>query len=350
MESIYDVVLKKKQEVSLITCNPMLNAMDLEYCKLLDSLASTDAFVAKRVGICLKELKLAGGIDFNGHYLTAFDAFNEAVTYYDLQQRGMIVHNIPETSKSTPDFEVEFTYKEYDGKQITEKVLLEVKTLAFANGNLEYRKAQEAAFESNLSLEEQSKNGRRICTADYCIMPLGDSNTGLTFEIEELIKKICNNIKEKQFNYGNGKDTILYVDLGQLMYPFKEEECMPVYPDVLKHFSACGRLWMVAFGREGDRIFSWPEFEGKGNFDDDLHISGIMNSYDYIKGIIFSSGSEKGKRKLYGLYRYKEAEMKTAIFINKVCDFMNDDMNTNGYLFFEKLEDGLKKRYGGVKI
>ena len=102
MESLYEAVLKKKQEVSQITCNPTLGAMDLDYCKILDSLVPTDGFVASRVKSCLKELELAGSFEFNGHYLSAFDAFNEAVTYYDLQQRGFNVRGIPEASSSTP--------------------------------------------------------------------------------------------------------------------------------------------------------------------------------------------------------------------------------------------------------
>ena len=321
MESLYEAVLKKKQEVIQITCNPTLGAMDLDYCKILDSLVPTDGFVASRVKSCLKELELAGSFEFNGHYLSAFDAYNEAVTYYDLLQHGFIVRGIPEASSSTPDFEVEFTYTEGDGTQKTEKVYLEVKSLAYANGNEEYKKAQDAAFESNA-------------------------------EIEEFNKKICNNIKPSQFNYGNGEDTILFVDMSQYMFPFKVEECLPVYPNVLRHYSASGRLWMIAFGIEGERIFSWPEFEGKGIFDKLLERPGILNcdEFSYIKGIIFCSGSEKGKRKLYGFYRYEDEELKTTNFICHACDFVNDDKNTNGFRFFKKQEEDLKKNREGEAL
>lgn len=348
MKSLFNIVLKKKQEHSQITCNPTLGAMELDYCKILDSLVSVDDFVANRVDSCIKELELAGGIDFNGHYLTAFDAYNEAVTYYDLQQRGFKVHSIPETFSSTPDFEVEFTYRDWDGSQKTENVFLEVKSLAYANGNEEYKKAQESALESNIRLEEQRAKGRQFCSTEYCISPLGEKDTGPTAEIEEFNKKICNNIKSSQFKYGNGEDTILFVDMSQYMFPFKEKECLSVYPDVLRHYSACGRLWMIAFGIEGERIYSWPEFEGKGNFDRLLERPGILNCYDFIKGIIFCSGSEMSKRKLYGFHRYEEEDLKTATFLYQACDFVNDDKNTNGYKFFLELEEELKKRYGGV--
>ena len=352
MESLYEAVLKKKQEVIQITCNPTLGAMDLDYCKILDSLVPTDGFVASRVKSCLKELELAGSFEFNGHYLSAFDAYNEAVTYYDLLQRGFIVRGIPEASSSTPDFEVEFTYTEGDGTQKTEKVYLEVKSLAYANGNEEYKKAQDAAFESNVRIEKQRIRGRRFCSSEYCVSPLGDKDTGPTAEIEEFNKKICNNIKPSQFNYGNGEDTILFVDMSQYMFPFKVEECLPVYPNVLRHYSASGRLWMIAFGIEGERIFSWPEFEGKGIFDKLLERPGILNcdEFSYIKGIIFCSGSEKGKRKLYGFYRYEDEELKTTNFICHACDFVNDDKNTNGFRFFKKQEEDLKKNREGEAL
>ena len=63
MESLFNIVLKKKQEHSQITCNPTLGAMELDYCKILDSLVSVDDFVANRVDSCIKELELAGGIE-----------------------------------------------------------------------------------------------------------------------------------------------------------------------------------------------------------------------------------------------------------------------------------------------
>lgn len=347
MESLYNAVLKKKQEVSQISCNPTLGAIDSEYCKVLDGMVATDPFIAKRVEMCIKELNLAGGIDFNGHYLAAFDMYSEAVTYYNLQHRGFNVRSIPETSSSTPDFEVEFTYRDWDGRQKTEKVFLEMKSLAYANGNTEYKKAQEAALESNVRIEEQHSRGRKFCSSEYCVSPLGNKDTGPTAEIEEFNKKICNNIKPSQFKYGKGDDTILFVDMSQYMFPFKKEECLPVYPNVLRHYSASGRLWMLAFGKEGERIFTWPEFEGKGNFDKELGRSGILNGFDYIKGIIFCSGSEKVKRRLYGFYRYEEEELETKSFLYQVCDFVNDDRNTNGFKFFLEIEEGLKKRYGG---
>lgn len=49
MDSLYAIVLEKKQAVSQITCNSTLEAFDLDYCKILDGLAATDVFIADRV-------------------------------------------------------------------------------------------------------------------------------------------------------------------------------------------------------------------------------------------------------------------------------------------------------------
>lgn len=287
---------------------------------------------------------MAGGIDYNTHYRTAYEKYNEAVTYYDLNQRGTTVHNIPETKSSTPDFEANFNYRDFDGVSVMSKVYVEVKSLGFADGNNEYLRNQRAAFESNLDLEEQRKRGRYFCSSIYTVSPLADKDTGPTSEIEEFNKKIKNNIKEEQFTYGDGNDSILYVDFSQYLFPFNNEECLPVYPDIIRKYCASGRLWMLAFGREGERIFSYPEFEGRACFDRDLTLPGILNSYDFIKGIIFSFGSGKGNRKLLGLYRFKDAETKVAVFLHQVCDYVNDDLNTYGFEYYNALQNELKQR------
>jgi hypothetical protein len=46
---LYDIVLKKKQETSGITCNPIMDAFDLNLCKILDSLVERDDFVSDRL-------------------------------------------------------------------------------------------------------------------------------------------------------------------------------------------------------------------------------------------------------------------------------------------------------------
>lgn len=330
MATLYDVVLQKKQEKSQITANPTLDAFDGTYCKELDALAATDAFVADRIAKAIHELDLAGGVDYNDHYRTAYDNYNEAVCYHELKKRGFAVRNIPEQTNPTPDFEVEFSFKDSEQNIVARKVYVEVKSLSFAGGNNGYKEIQKEALECNIDLEEQHKRGKQICSTELEIAPLGHGN-GPTYEIEELNKKINNNIKQGQYQYGNGQDTILLVDLSQYTFPFKHEECLPIYPDMKRKYCASGRLWMLAFGREGERIFDWPEFEGRGCFDKDLTLPGILNCHDYIKGIIFTSGVRPCDRVFQGLYRHKEEDLEVVSFLYQACGFVNDDLNTNGF-------------------
>lgn len=264
MSTLYEVVLQKKQAGSQITANPTLEAMNGEHCKILDALVPSDGYIADRVAKTLDELDRAGGIDYNDHYRNAFDAYNEAVCYQMMKyERGFNVKPIPEQAGPTPDFAVEFTSHNYKGEDVTDVAFVEVKSLSFGGGNLQYKQVQQDSLESNIELEEQRKRGKRICSSFYEVSPLGHKGNGLTFEIEELNKKINNNIKPGQYQFGNGNDTFLFVDLSQFIFPFAMEECLPVYPDLRHKYSTSGRLWMIAFGEEGDRVFSNCEFEEK---------------------------------------------------------------------------------------
>lgn len=334
---LYDTVLKKKQAVSGVTSNPTMEAFDLDYCMDLDGLYNTDEFVKGRVDMVVNELNQAGGIDFNDHYKVAYDAYNEAVCYYDLMQHGFQVQIIPETSTPTPDFKVEFAFNNWQQQEEKDSVYVEIKSLSFADGNLEYKRVQERALNSQIRIEAQHNEGRNICSSEFEVSPLGVKDKGLTSEIEILNGKIEQNIKKEQYKLGNGQDTLLLVDMSQYTFPFKEEECLPVYPDLLHKCSSSGRLWMIAFGRENERIFNWCEFEGKGNFDADLKRPGILNTHDYIKGIIFRSGSKKGDVKYYGLYRKQDEDLNLVTFLHQLCSFVNDDENSYGFRYFESL-------------
>lgn len=334
MATLYETIINKHGEKSQYTANPTLDVFDSEYCKILDSMVAKDSFVADRVGKTINELDLAGGIDYNEHYRNAFDSYNEAVCYFELRKRGFEVNNIPEQSTPTPDFEIPFLYPVESQDSIDERVFIEIKSLSFAGGNKEYKDIQEAALAANISIEEQHKRGKQICISEYEVSPLGKKDTGPTYEIEEINKKINNNIKKDQFLYGSGKDTILLVDLSQYTFPFNVEECLPVYPCIKKKYSSSGRLWMLAFGREGERIYGWPEYEGKGVFDRDLSCPGILNCNDFIKGIIFTSGTSPQNKKIYGFCRYEDNDTPIGYFISKSCDFFNDNLSTNGFRLY----------------
>ena len=149
---LYDTVLKKKQEPSGIACNPIMDAFDLGLCKVLDELAVNDNFVKDRLHKTLNELSLTNGIDYNAHYNSAFDVYNEVVIYYLLQQKGFDITNIPEETIPTPDFKVTFKSKNWEGEDVIKYIFIEVKSLSFADGNIQYKKVQQSSLDSNIKI------------------------------------------------------------------------------------------------------------------------------------------------------------------------------------------------------
>lgn len=332
MGRLYDKILELKQDVSQIASNETLAAFDGDFCKILDD--SGDPFIQNRFDKALNELERIKDFEYSEHARTAYENYNEAVTYYSFRQRNVDIHDIPEASSSTPDFYINADCSIVPDETEMSKIYMEVKTLGFADGNNIYKKAQVDAFLAQVELEKQHLQGKRISTAERVVTPLG--NTDLLGEIEIINKKISNNIKQSQFEFGKGQDSILFIDLNQLWHPRNIEECLSVYPDMDRDCTISGRLWNVVFGKEGERIYSAHYFVGKGSVDGHLTRNGIMLDHTYVKGVIFGLGRKLEEKTFFGFYRYEEQELPTAVFIQKFCDFCNDERNTYGYKYFEQ--------------
>ena len=344
MGRLYDKILELKQEVSQIASNETLAAFDGDFCKILDD--SGDPFIQNRVDKALNELERIKDFEYSEHARTAYENYNEAVTYYSFRQRNVDIHDIPEASSSTPDFYINADCSIVPDETEMSKIYMEVKTLGFADGNNIYKKAQVDAFLAQVELEKQHLQGKRISTAERVVTPLG--NTDLLGEIEIINKKISNNIKQSQFEFGNGQDSILFIDLNQLWHTRNIEECLSVYPDMDRDCTISGRLWNVVFGKEGERIYSAHDFVGKGSVDGHLTRNGIMLDHSYVKGVIFGMGRKLEEKTFFGFYRYEEQELPTAVFIQKFCDFCNDERNTYGYKYFEQEKARLIARFANM--
>lgn len=344
MGRLYDKILELKQDVSQIASNETLAAFDGDFCKILDN--SGDPFIQNRVDKALNELERIKDFEYSEHARTAYENYNEAVTYYSFRQRNVDIHDIPEASSSTPDFYINADCSIVPDETEMSKIYMEVKTLGFADGNNIYKKAQVDAFLAQVELEKQHLQGKRISTAERVVTPLG--NTDLLGEIEIINKKISNNIKQSQFEFGKGQDSILFIDLNQLWHPRNIEECLSVYPDMDRDCTISGRLWNVVFGKEGERIYSAHDFVGKGSVDGHLTRNGIMLDHSYVKGVIFGLGRKLEEKTFFGFYRYEEQELPTAVFIQKFCDFCNDERNTYGYKYFEQEKARLIARFANM--
>lgn len=342
--SLYDTIIRLFNELSQITSNETLSAFDLDNCKRLDDESKSDRFVASRVKNTIKELSSIEGIDYDEHCRTAYESYNEAVTYLAIKDKGIDIKNIPEASTATPDFEIMVNCSYTPKKQELQPAYLEVKTLGFANGNNIYKQTQVDSLKCQIEMEEQHKRGFNICTAERSVMPLGPGT--FSDELVVMLKKIENNIKAAQFAYSDGKSTVLFVDLNQICFTsgnLQLNECLPVYPEFAHSCSCSGMYWNLAFGRIGDRIYKRPEFEGKGNFDKDLQHDGVLTAHADVKGVIFGVGSKIENKRLYGFYRYEDTEEKAFRLIETICDFYNDDRNSFGFIFFKDELEKVKK-------
>ncbi len=337
---LYDIIIKKKQEVAPYSDNLTLDAIDANYCKVIDE--STSPFVQDRGEKCKRILESINKIDYDSMFKSAYEAYNEAITFSDLSRICDIV-NIPETDESTPDFKVEF---KRDGNEKLDIIYMELKTIAFSDGNLNYLRSQESALKARIKSEDEIKKGRKCVITERIIDPFGNNRksnpSGSGFEeqfdieyssfkddIRIIRDKIKNNFKESQFTNG---DTIMIVDLNQLGFNVRNEDCVAVERSFNHVGYTSGLLWNVAFGKEGDRLFLMPQFEGMPNLDDTtLGFNGILVDYDIIKGLLFISGRTPEERSLFGFYKYKDQDSSVAHFINLVSTFYNDDRNSYGF-------------------
>ena len=322
-------ILELKRLISDVSSNPILNSIEVEECERIDLLALSDSFISKR----RKELlNLTKGldVDFDGKYKSVYDLYSEMVTYSHFVKQYDITA-IPEGKEKTPDFKVVYENK---------GIYIELKSMAFSNGNLNYQKAQNDALESKIQVEEGIKKGKKMAFGIYSINPLRKekgyvSGYSVKYVIDQITSKIDQNIKPEQFSHG---DTILMVDLKQLIIPSSlEEASVPFF--VFESSIVSGVLWNVAFGRPGNMILKTIEFEGKENVEGYLDSDGILVKYEFIKAIIFVGYRSFKGRQLLGFFRAEDEELVTTKFIADSCNFTNNDANFYGFRVISQAEN-----------
>ena len=158
MCTLKNKICELRKEIQLITSNLTLDAFDLEYCDILDMSCENDSFIKDRVKKAIFYLNKIKSIDYNTYIKSAYECYNEAITYVIIKNKNVTIHNVRESITATPDFEIKVNNNTYDPPK-TETVYMEVKTLAFGGGNTIYKQDQEKALCGNISLEEQRKKG-----------------------------------------------------------------------------------------------------------------------------------------------------------------------------------------------
>ncbi len=321
---LHDRILRLKQEISQLSTNPVLNVFNLDECKLLDNEYTNDTFVKEKVDSTLKLLKDLD-VDFNPKYKSAYEEYNEGVIYLKIKAKYLNTNRIQETSSSTPDFHV------ISAGNYPFDINIELKSLSFLDGNLNYKSAQESGLEAQMRTEEQIKDGKRIAFSETIISPfLKNNKIPTTRELIEIyIDKVNNNIKKGQFEE---RDTILFVDIKQLLLgSLWNQSAIAFYQEKLTKSIVSGVLWNTAFGKENNLILKPIEFEGKNNIDSVLTKNGILLEHDYVKAIVFITYENFEERKFIGFIRQSDSSTQIMNFISEFCDLYNDDYNTEAW-------------------
>jgi len=291
----------------------------------MDDLANSDQFVNNKKSNILNLIKgvnIDKGLSQLG---SAFDEYREGMVYLMLKSKFQKVEKVPEGEKRTPDFKIDIS--------IDSAIYAELKTMSFADGNLNYLTVMKEGLQSQIDIEGQIKEGKRVAFGITSIAPWRKSNRdydpySILFAIETLIEKIEQNIKKGQFSMGN---TVLIVDTKQLAMPNSYMEGgVPVYIGGMYYSLISGVQWNVSFGKMGHMIYRSIEFEGKENVDGELKRNGILHNREWIKAICFITHTSKDV-KITGLHRHGEKSDAVLHFLNQFCDFVNDELNTNGW-------------------
>lgn len=321
---LHDRILNLKQEISRLSTNPVLNVFNLDECKLLDNGYTNDAFIKEKVDSTLNLLKDLN-VNFNPKYNSAYEEYNEAVIYLKIKAKYSNTNRIQETSSPTPDFHV------ISAGNCPFDINIELKSLSFLDGNLNYKNAQESGLDAHIRTEEQIKNGKRVAFSETIISPfLKNNKIPTTRELIEIyIDKVNNNIKKGQFEE---RDTILFVDIKQLLLgSLWNHSAVAFYQEKLTKSIVSGVLWNTAFGTENNLILKPIEFEGKNNIDSVLTKNGILLEHDYIKAIVFITYENFEERKFIGFIRQSDTSTQVMNLISEFCDFYNDDYNTEAW-------------------
>lgn len=169
-------------------------------------------------------------------------------------------------------------------------VFFEVKTLAIVNPKENYEDFFRQNRQLNKSLDDQIKQGSKYAFGTMSYSPFGEKlyKKGITKGVIETISlKLSSNIKPKQFGKGH---TFLVCNLYDLsLYGDARLELCPAYVDQRTGEIFSGVLWMTAFARPGNLIFTSPEFLGKPVIDGEVSFCGILQKNCFVKGIVWLS-------------------------------------------------------------
>lgn len=100
----------KNDNQKLTTVNPLLDAIDLNFCQYLEALSDNEIFLKGKIRNIINLLEDCG-VGYEEKLKSAFEAYNEIYNYY-LLSRKVNIQRIKEATKQTPDFKIVTNYGE----------------------------------------------------------------------------------------------------------------------------------------------------------------------------------------------------------------------------------------------
>jgi hypothetical protein len=323
-KTIWGIVKDLQTETAMLTKNLVLDAFDKDQCKWIDANYATDNYIKSKRNQCINHLRKCT-IDISDHHTNAFNTYNEIVVYRNLKKRCKVVGEI-ECDKSKPDF----IFTTTEGSNVN----IDLKTLSFADGKSNLREVQFQFLHSNVEMESGGsskstpsvKIGTPIVYSPFRRIHKNEQITRKSI-IELFITKIAALYDDVQLSY-QGNPGILLVDTVILDFPNYVHEILPYYLYPGTDFLLSGCLWQSCFGKEGIRTLEYVEFEGSENIGESLSRNGLLTGDTSLKAIIYIINSGN-KKTFLGLFRADIVEKSIFEFLNKISDYMNDDMNSD---------------------
>lgn len=329
----YAAFLKHSQELSGLTTNASLLAVERDLLLDIDLLAHDDPTYGTFVGDMVAKLDSVKSAPDATAYSQFFEIYAEAMVLRFLRGRRIPTKRITDTA-SAPDFECQLG----DGRSY----FVEVKALEIVDGKFRHNEIMEDGLQPNIELERQIREGKQIAMATGELAPYRKAFGAGSYDhssqkliIDTLREKCRQAFKPSQFKRG---PTFALVVTDRLILDGWSSALCPYYFDDRCNACISGVIWHAAFGPVGAPVLGRPEFEGKPSVKGYLDRPGLYadETRPFAGNGLIVLQSSSSRRLSFGLKapsrdseRWSSEDSEEAL--GAMCDAWNDRDNSHGF-------------------